>query len=107
MTLQTCVLRALTRRRRVSIAELRHAGRCCFASSAWQSVPPPALRCGDAAEEPSEDGDDCDWNEFDPTPLESWILDDFDWDIEQAYPDAATIGMTRWTANGTGPSVRQ
>jgi hypothetical protein len=36
---------------------------------------------------PLEDGDDCDWNEFDPTPLESWILDDFDWDIEQAYPE--------------------
>ena len=30
--------------------------------------------------------DDDDWPEFDPASLESCILDDFDWDIEDAYP---------------------
>jgi hypothetical protein len=38
--------------------------------------------------EPTEfPDDDGDWEAFDPTPLESWILDDFDWEIEESYPE--------------------
>ncbi len=33
--------------------------------------------------------DDDGWDEFDPTPLEAWILDDFEWDIEEPDPDRA------------------
>jgi hypothetical protein len=33
--------------------------------------------------------DDDEWEEFDPTPLEAWILDDFEWEIEEPYPDHA------------------
>jgi hypothetical protein len=29
---------------------------------------------------------DDDWQDFDPTPLEACILDDFEWEIEEAYP---------------------
>jgi hypothetical protein len=32
--------------------------------------------------------DEDEWEEFDPTPLEAWILDDFDWEIEGPYPDS-------------------
>jgi hypothetical protein len=38
-------------------------------------------------EAPDFPDDDGDWEEFDPTQLESWILDDFDWDIEESYPE--------------------
>jgi hypothetical protein len=43
--------------------------------------PPPS---GEPPDFPDDDGD---WAEFDPTQLESWILDDFDWDIEESYPE--------------------
>ena len=34
-----------------------------------------------------DDPEDDDWEEFDPTPLEQWILDDFEWEIEQPWPE--------------------
>ncbi|MEX2139195.1 MAG: hypothetical protein WD894_08040 [Pirellulales bacterium] len=37
----------------------------------------------DPLELPVEDDD---WEEFDPTPLEVWILDDFEWEVEEPYP---------------------
>lgn len=42
-------------------------------------IPPPI----EPAEFPDDDGE---WEEFDPASLESWILDDFDWDVEESYP---------------------
>jgi hypothetical protein len=36
------------------------------------------------SEFPDDDGE---WEEFDPASLESWILDDFDWDVEESYPE--------------------
>jgi hypothetical protein len=45
-------------------------------------------RCAHAPiDEPTAWPDDGDWEEFDLTPLESWILDDFDWEIEVPYPE--------------------
>lgn len=46
-------------------------------------------RCAQADAEPDPKElplDDDEWEEFDPTPLESWILDDFEWEIEPPYP---------------------
>jgi hypothetical protein len=41
-----------------------------------------------SSDEPRDFPDDNgDWEEFDPTPLESWILDDFDWEVEESYPE--------------------
>jgi hypothetical protein len=34
-----------------------------------------------------EEEEEDDRLEFDPTSLESWILDNFDWDIEHSYPE--------------------
>jgi hypothetical protein len=56
------------------------------------------------------DDDDCAWEEFDPTQLESWILDDFDWDIEESYPERGDywddsldgewdVARTSWKSN--------
>jgi hypothetical protein len=28
-----------------------------------------------------------DWDEFDPAPVERWIMDDFDWDDAEPLPD--------------------
>jgi hypothetical protein len=61
-------------------------------------------------ESPEFPDDDCAWEEFDPTPLESWILDDFDWDIEESYPERGDywddsldgewdVGRTSWKSN--------
>ena len=53
------------------------------------TLQPDVRRCAhaDAEPEPLEvpHGDD-DWEEFDPTPLEAWIFDDFEWDVEEPYP---------------------
>jgi hypothetical protein len=49
----------------------------CVSSCAHATIDAPA-------EFPDQDND---WDEFDPTPLESWILDDFDWEIEVPYPE--------------------
>ena len=49
------------------------------------------LRVRDCAHPSADPGpsfeDDDDWLEFDPIGLESWILDDFDWEIEDVYPE--------------------
>jgi hypothetical protein len=39
--------------------------------------------CVEPPEVPDDDGE---WEEFDSATLERWILDDFDWDVEESYP---------------------
>jgi hypothetical protein len=76
MTLQLCVsscARAITvSRPRCTTHAAQHDPRA-------DELPPAA--------EPPDSPDDDDWEEFDPTPLESWILDDFDWEVEESYPE--------------------
>jgi hypothetical protein len=43
--------------------------------------------CAHTSADPDPSFEDDDWLEFDPTGLESWILDDFDWEIEDVYPE--------------------
>lgn len=52
------------------------------------TLQPSVSRCAQASAEldPLFEEQDDDWEEFDPTSLESWILDDFDWEIEEGYP---------------------
>jgi hypothetical protein len=41
----------------------------------------------DEPDDPDEASDvDDDWEEVDPAQLESWIFNDFDWEMDQAYP---------------------
>ena len=49
--------------------------------------PPPCAQTGAEPDPPEVAFDSDDWDEFDPTPLEAWILDDFEWDVEEPYPD--------------------
>jgi hypothetical protein len=54
------------------------------------TLQPCVPRCAqvDAEPDPPElPFEDDDWEEFDPTPLEAWILDDFEWDVEELYPE--------------------
>jgi hypothetical protein len=99
MTLQLCVSPcALAGRERVVRAfpdrvvhgspDPAHAATEGLPISTARTLPSPRSTddfapLGESPEFPEDDGD---WEEFDPTPLESWILDDFDWDVEESYP---------------------
>jgi hypothetical protein len=67
------------------------APRCALGQAAAIN-PPLSTECRDIDPKnprPSSDDafEDDDWEEFDPTPLEEWILDDFEWEIEETWPD--------------------
>jgi hypothetical protein len=69
--------------------DLAHAATEGLPISTARTLPSPRSTddfapLGESPEFPEDDGD---WEEFDPTPLESWILDDFDWDVEESYPE--------------------
>jgi hypothetical protein len=54
------------------------------------TLQPRVFSCAQSGAEPDPQEiplDDDEWDEFDPTPLEAWILDDFEWDVEESYPD--------------------
>jgi hypothetical protein len=93
MTLQLCIPRCAHTVRRRADVRMPSCRTVVFCHKCDPRCAGNTPRCGVGAEDPLENGNDwedgADWDssEFDPTPLESWILDDFEWDIEPSYPE--------------------